>query len=342
LLAAVRDAGAMLEIARRIERVERAERGFMVVSREGATYDASAVVLATGGRSLPKTGSDGAGYDFARALGHRYVETTPALVPLIGGPTVRSAPTATPTTATPTTSATATRSVPTATRSAPTATTSAPTDPSFHERLSGVAHQVALTVRSENEPLVRLEGAMLWTHFGVSGPVVLNASRHWLRARVEGRTAYVVLHLLPGTTFADLEAWFRHEQRAHPRALVRTAMSSHLPASVADIWVDAAGIEAGTTLAHLSRDARRRLIASVLDTPLAITDSRGYNHAEVTAGGIPLDEIDPATMESRICPGLYLIGEMLDVDGRIGGFNFQWAWSSAWVAANAIARKLRA
>ena len=75
--------------------------------------------------------------------------------------------------------------------------------------------------------------------------------------------------------------------------------------------------------------------------PLDVRDSRGYNYAEVTAGGIPLSEIDPATMESRLRRGLYLIGEMLDVDGRIGGFNFQWAWSSAWVAASAIGRKLR-
>jgi hypothetical protein len=95
-------------------------------------------------------------------------------------------------------------------------------------------------------------------------------------------------------------------------------------------------------MAHLARDDRRRLIAALLETPVAVRDSRGYNYAEVTAGGIPLSEIDPATMESRLCPGLYLIGEILDVDGRIGGFNFQWAWSSAWVAAQAIARTLRA
>ena len=79
---------------------------------------------------------------------------------------------------------------------------------------------------------------------------------------------------------------------------------------------------------------------SLLEWPLEVRDSRGYNVAEVTAGGVPLDEIDPARMESRVCRGLYLVGEILDVDGRLGGFNFQWAWSSAWVAAAAIARGL--
>jgi predicted flavoprotein YhiN len=115
-----------------------------------------------------------------------------------------------------------------------------------------------------------------------------------------------------------------------------------VPAGVADVWTGRAGIEAVTTLSHLKRENRRRVIHRLLETPLAVRDSRGYNYAEVTAGGIPLNEIDPSTMESRLRRGLYLIGEMLDVDGRIGGFNFQWAWSSAWVAASAIARKLRA
>ena len=78
----------------------------------------------------------------------------------------------------------------------------------------------------------------------------------------------------------------------------------------------------------------------LLETRLDVRDSRGYNFAEVTAGGIPLEEIDPARMESRICPGLFLVGEILDVDGRLGGFNFQWAWSSAWVAAQALGRAL--
>jgi predicted Rossmann fold flavoprotein len=146
---------------------------------------------------------------------------------------------------------------------------------------------------------------------------------------------------VPGETFASLEQWLTGEQRNHPRALVRTAVATRIPAAVADAWIDRAGIDASTTLSHLTREDRRRLIHALLEMPLAVRDSRGYNYAEVTAGGIPLTEIDPATMESQVRRGLYLIGEMLDVDGRIGGFNFQWAWSSAWVAASAIGRKLQ-
>ena len=297
LLGALRDSGAELHQSRRIADVRRGERGFIVDAADGGFYEARAVVLATGGRSLPKTGSDGAGYAFARALGHTCIDTTPALVPLV-------------------------------------------LSDSFHVKLAGVANPAAVTVRVDGSAPIRLAGAMLWTHFGVSGPVMLNASRHWLRARLDNRAVQLSVSLLPDVTFEALEMWFQDQQREHPRALVRTVVASRLPAAVADAWVEAAGVDASTTMAHLARDDRRRLVAALLETPLAVRDSRGYNYAEVTAGGIPLSEIDPATMESRVCPGLYLIGEMLDVDGRIGGFNFQWAWSSAWVAAQAIARSL--
>jgi len=113
-----------------------------------------------------------------------------------------------------------------------------------------------------------------------------------------------------------------------------------VPSAVADVWLDVTGIGSDVTMAHLARDDRRRLIRALVEAPVAVVDSRGYGYAEVTAGGIPLDEIDPATMQSRVCPGLYLVGEILDVDGRLGGFNFQWAWSSGWVAGHAIAKSL--
>ena len=287
--------GVELRCGERVTDVRREAGGFIVATASGQRYDARAVVLATGGRSLPKTGSDGGGYELASRLGHGYIETTPALVPLV-------------------------------------------LDGGAYAGLSGIAHPARLTVRAAGRPAVRLDGALLWTHVGVSGPVALNASRHWHRARLEGRDVDVRLGLCPGETFESLEAWLEEQARARPRALVATVLATRLPGAVAEAWARATGVEA-MTLAHLSRDARRRLIHALLDWPLAVRDSRGYNVAEVTAGGIPLDEIDPARMASRRCDGLYLVGEMLDVDGRLGGFNFQWAWSSAWVAGRALARE---
>jgi predicted Rossmann fold flavoprotein len=148
------------------------------------------------------------------------------------------------------------------------------------------------------------------------------------------------LNVCPGETFGSLEQWWRAQER--PRALVSTVLATRVPASVADAWITASGIDPETTLAHLSKTDRRRLLHGLLDAPLTVVDSRGYAYAEVTAGGIPLDEIDPATMQSRQCAGLFLVGEILDVDGRLGGFNFQWAWSSGWVAGQAIAKAGRA
>jgi predicted Rossmann fold flavoprotein len=202
--------------------------------------------------------------------------------------------------------------------------------------LAGVAHAARLTLRSNDGRATDLDGALLWTHVGASGPVVLNASRHWHRAQLEGRQVEVLLNVCPGERFESLDAWLLDQAVARPRAQVATALAAKLPAAVAEAWTREAGLD-GVTLSHLTRDSRRTLIHALLATPLDVRDSRGYRFAEVTAGGIPLEEIDPARMESRRCPGLFLVGEILDVDGRLGGFNFQWGWSSAWVAGRAIA-----
>ena len=111
-----------------------------------------------------------------------------------------------------------------------------------------------------------------------------------------------------------------------------------LPASMAAALLRRIGVDGSTALGHFARADRRRLVHALVSLPLAVVDSRGYNYAEATAGGVALDEIDAGSMQSRIAPGVFLTGEMLDVDGRIGGFNFQWAWASGYVAGRALAR----
>jgi predicted Rossmann fold flavoprotein len=184
---------------------------------------------------------------------------------------------------------------------------------------------------------LRQAGSLLWTHFGISGPVALNASRHWLRAKMEGRPVRLTAALCPGISFAAQEIWWTEVTAARPTASVLTALSGRVPAAVGAAVLRCLNITPERRLAHLTRVERRSLTGALLEWPLAVTASRGYNVAEATAGGVALDEIDPATMASRHCPWLYLVGEMLDVDGRIGGFNFQWAWSTANVAGRALA-----
>lgn len=295
LLDEVAHRGVVLRAGERVRAIETHGAGF-AVRTAGEEIPASRVVLATGGLSLPKTGSDGQGLRMAEALGHTIVPTTPALVPLV-------------------------------------------LEGSFHVPLSGVAHEVELLVRAGGRIVDRRSGSLLWTHFGVSGPVVLDASRAWLRARLEGREAALEANLLPGHDFAGAEADLVRLSGARPRLTVTRALSRWLPSAVADAVSREVGL-AETPVGRLRRDERRGLVRALVARNLPVVDSRGYGFAEVTAGGVPLAEVDTRTMESRRRSGLFLVGEMLDVDGRIGGFNFQWAWSSAWVAAGGLYRGL--
>jgi predicted Rossmann fold flavoprotein len=210
---------------------------------------------------------------------------------------------------------------------------------SIHRSVSGVSQQVELAVWVDGAVHARLRGALLWTHFGVSGPAALNASRHWLRAQVEGRTAAITVNFCPGSVLDTLDARLVRAAADAPRSTIQTLIASSVPASVAAAMLAQLAVDGRITLAHVARDDRRRIARAMAEWPLPVTGSRGYTFAEATAGGVALDEIDPRTMESRLCPGLFLVGEVLDVDGRIGGFNFQWAWSTGFVAGAALARQ---
>ena len=299
LLDAARTLGVHIRPSTRVLALSREADRFRLHTPEEPIH-ASVVVLATGGLSLPKTGSDGAGLEIVRGLGHTIVPTTPALAPLILEPTA------------------------------------------FHRRLSGVAQDVELAVTVSNRVVQRIRGPLLWTHFGVSGPAALDASRHWHRAELDGCAPRVFASFRPGASFEAIDAEWTAAARHEPRSTVQNVVGARLPNSVAAALSEQAAVDPATRLAHLSRESRRALVHTLTATPLPVTGSRGYNYAEATAGGVSLDEIDASTMESRKVGGLFLVGEMLDVDGRLGGFNFQWAWSSGRTAAEGIARRVAA
>lgn len=287
---------------RRVIGVDRAAQGFRVNTRV-ACIAARYVVVATGALSLPKTGSDGFGFVLATSFGHSIVPTTPGLAPLVLNGGVSSA---------------------------------------IHAQLTGVSHDAEIAVWISDRVAARSRGSLLWTHFGVSGPAALDASRHWARAALDGSPPVTTLSFLPGQTFDDVERWLIAQAADRGKALLRTVLATLLPASVGPVITTALGLDPDLTLARLTREARRRLSAALTAWVLPVIDTRGYNYAEVTAGGVPLTEINPSTMESKLCPGLFLVGEVLDVDGRLGGFNFQWAWSSARVAGAALAARAAA
>ena len=263
---------------------------------------ARSVVLATGGQSLPKSGSDGGGFDLARALGHTIVLPVPALVPL----------TLDPASALP-----------------------------FAE-LSGVTHDVEITVWLDGRVDSRVRGSLLWTHVGVSGPAALDVSRHWTRARASSVPVSLTLSVCPGARFDTMDADLQARCAERPRAEVHTILSTLVPSALSSTLLRTLGVDEHTAAGALSRTARRELAHALTEWPLPVVGTRGYNHAEVTAGGVPLAEVNPSTLESRICPGLFFAGEVLDVDGRLGGFNFQWAWASAHVAAHGLMTRAHA
>lgn len=260
------------------------------------------VILATGGKSLPKTGSDGLGHTLARALGHTITDHVfPALVPLV---TQRDW---------------------------------------FISALSGITLPARIEVISSNgKRIAAFTNSTLLTHFGLSGPGVLDISRYLTQARIDDPGVILRLCFLPEQTPEGFDRVLLDSPRA---SVARLLIDQGIPDRLARALCQDAGIDPGAPLHTLDRAHRSALVSRVMTLVVPVVGDRGYTFAEVTAGGVPLSEIRLETMESRVCPGLHICGELCDVDGRIGGFNFQWAWASGFVAgssaaANAIANEV--
>lgn len=295
LVAAARRAGADLRFGARVTALAPAgdpgppgqTPGWRVTTAEGAdTFDRA--ILATGGLSVPATGSDGFGLRAAEALGHRLVTPYPALTPLTAAP--------------------------------------AGGGPAPHAALAGVSLRPRLAVGSGRARLVTHDG-FVFTHRGYSGPAVLDLSHRATLARRAGEHADVRV----AWDGRDAEAWDAALRTPGP-GLVATVVRDALPDRLADALLAEAGVPLTRTRAELTRDERRRLVGRLADYPLPHTGDEGYTKAEVTGGGVPLGDVEPATLESRRAPGLFLAGEILDAFGPIGGYNFLWAWATGRLA----------
>jgi predicted Rossmann fold flavoprotein len=291
LLAAARDAAVEIRHPRRVTAIDPGADGGFTVRGEWGEARAPRVILATGGKALPKSGSDGAGYGFAQALGHTVTDHVhPALVPLIlpGTHALRA--------------------------------------------LSGLTLPATLTLRAASGKVLKeFTNSLLCTHFGLSGPCALDISRHWRAAIVEDPGAGLFASFVAGEREETLDAKLLASRAANPLAFLRDLVPERLARSLCEI----AAVDPAGSLRQLTRDQRRALARAACALPLHVEGDRGFTYAEVTMGGVPLAEVRLETMESRIRPGLHLAGEILDVDGRIGGFNFQWAWATGFLAGTA-------
>lgn len=263
---------------------------WLVACADGQRVEADALIVATGGLSVPMTGSDGTGLRILERLGHTMHATYAALTPVTASP--------------------------------------AP-----YADLSGISLSVDITATSGARSATA-HGGLLFTHHGYSGPSVLDVSHVVVRSRAEhdAKPAQLSVRWAP---FTDDE-W---TTRLAPRGgrTVTGAIRAELPDRLADALIARAQVPADRALSELTRDERRQLIDMLVRGPLPWTSDEGYKKAEVTGGGVSLADVDPRTMESRRCAGLYLCGEVLDAFGPIGGYNFLWAWATGRAAGRGAA-----
>lgn len=272
-------AGVTISLETEIRSVAKGEAGFTVETSKGC-FAAPALIVATGGKSIPKMGATGLAYDLARQFGLRLVPPRPALVPFTFGPELRKA-------------------------------------------LGGLSGISVDAVVSHGK--TRFAEALLFTHRGLSGPAILQISSYWR----EGDE--IVIDMAPGR---DVLAELKEARKATPKQEIATALARILPKSLAENIARRAGVEG--RLADLS-DRKLEAAATLVNRwRVKPSGTEGYRTAEVTAGGVDTRDLSSQTMEARAVPGLYFIGEGVDVTGHLGGFNFQWAWASGYAAGKSV------
>ncbi|MEI3850332.1 MULTISPECIES: NAD(P)/FAD-dependent oxidoreductase [Ensifer] len=276
LLAEMRDVHAELRLETTIESVERHGAGFRVMTDEGP-IDAQSLVIASGGKSIPKMGATGLAYRIAEQFGLGIVETRPGLVPLT-------------------------------------------LDPAQLETIGELAGVAADAEARFGKTAFR--EAVLITHRGLSGPAILQISSYWR----EGQE--IELRLMPDI---DIAAILKEIRRTHGKQAVQTALGDILPRRLAQFFADGAKLT-GRQLADLSDKTINQLSALIQAWTIKPAGSEGYRTAEVTLGGVDTKGLDSKTMQAKAVPGLFFIGECVDVTGWLGGYNFQWAWASGFAA----------
>ncbi len=260
------------------------------VIADSIAYHAPSVLIATGGRSYPKTGSDGDGFRFAKELGHKVTPLRPSLVPMVS-------------------------------------------EEKWCSEAMGLSlKNVTLTLKdnTDNKTIFTEMGEMLFTHFGISGPLVLSASGH-IRKMERGRyTAYI--DLKPALDEKTLDNRLQRDFAENANRDFQNSLNKLLPAKLIPVIVRLSGIDGGKKVNQISRSERMELMRLLKNLPVTIKDFRSIDEAIVTGGGVVISEITPKTMQSKLINGLYFAGEVIDTDAYTGGFNLQIAFSTGYAA----------
>lgn len=250
--------------------------------------NADSVIIATGGKSYPLTGSSGDGYEFLKKLGHNIVDIKPSLVPLVA-------------------------------------------KEAWIKELMGLSLKNAeLTVKRNNKKIYSDFGEMLFTHFGISGPIVLSASRSVVDL-LPGE-AEVFIDLKPALSFNELDKRLLKDFETYINKQFKNSLNDILPQKMIPVIIELSGIDPEKAVNVISKEERHKVVKLLKEFKVTIIGTRPIDEAIITRGGVNVKEVDPSTLESKLIEGLYIVGEILDVDGVTGGFNLQIAFSTGYCA----------
>ncbi|MGE5440310.1 MAG: NAD(P)/FAD-dependent oxidoreductase [Bacteroidota bacterium] len=291
LLRKAADLQVKIYLSSKVEDIDFSGTNFILSTRKGR-FEAEKVILTTGGKSYPSTGSDGTGYRFVKKLGHRVIDPMPALTPILLNEAAITS-------------------------------------------LSGITIPARLTLTLNEKKHLEVENSLLITHFGISGPAALNISREVVR--LQNENVKLKLNFIPSYNEESLGAMLKGQIRQNSEKSVLNVFREMLPVNLCNVLFGLSKVTPEKRFYSLTKEDMRNLCRTFAAYELNFTGVKGFKQAEVTQGGVPLEEVRYQSMESRIQSGLYLAGEILDVDGFIGGYNFQWAWSTGFIAGRASA-----
>jgi hypothetical protein len=269
-----------------VENITKKGNTFIIKDSNGNQYTADAVILTTGGKVLPKSGSDGSGYGFAQSLGHTITHVFPSLTKL-------------------------------------------KLDYPYLKQLDGVKIPGKAELIYQNQSLQTETGDVLFTSYGISGPTILQLSRKAIDLHLNHQEVFIKVTLVNELSKADVKRRiYQFSDKSIEMCLVGLINKKFIPVLLKEVGIH----DSSTEISQISPKSIHKLVELLFDWRFKVIGYKGYEDAQVTAGGITIDEVNPMTMESKLIKGLYFAGEILDIDALCGGYNLQWAWSSGYLA----------
>ena len=292
LLQWVRELNVEIRCGQRVEKLIVENNIIQGVQANGQKFLAKNVVLATGGKSYPATGSNGEGYELARQVGHSIENVRPALVPL-------------------------------------------ETEGNTAQKLQGLTLKNVRAVVWVNDKKVSEDfGEMLFTHYGLSGPIILTLSRLVVDELHKNNKVEIIIDLKPALDDQKLDKRLIRDLNEHGKKMIVNIFRYWLPSSMVPVFIDLLGLEPEKVCHQISSKERKQIRYLLKNLRFRIINHRSFKEAIITAGGVSTNEISSKTMESKLVAGLYFAGEIIDLDAETGGYNLQIAYSTGWLAGN--------